>query len=111
MPPAFDDIFVDLAKLRDYCLSDLHPRGKHKARVFRALLGFTSADAQIRQHALLHAARQPDAQFVPSHADQYGQRFLLDVPLTTPAGTATVRSTWIVLTGELVLRLTSCYIL
>jgi hypothetical protein len=26
---------VDVAKLRDYCLSDAHLRGRHKARVFR----------------------------------------------------------------------------
>ena len=27
---------VDPRKLRDYCLNPNHPRGKHKARVFRS---------------------------------------------------------------------------
>jgi len=30
---------VDLKKLRDYCLSSEHPRGRHKARMFAAILG------------------------------------------------------------------------
>jgi len=35
---------VDLEKLRNYCLSLSHPRGRHKARVFEAVLGLTSYD-------------------------------------------------------------------
>jgi hypothetical protein len=30
---------VDIRKLRDYCLSAKHRRGRHKARVFEAALG------------------------------------------------------------------------
>jgi hypothetical protein len=43
--------------------------------------------------------------------DEYGQRFVLDFDMTTAIGCATIRSTWIVRTGEEVLRLTSCYVL
>jgi hypothetical protein len=43
--------------------------------------------------------------------DEFGQRYVLDFPMTTTAGTATVRSGWIVLAGTDVLRLTSCYLL
>lgn len=32
--PNADRAVVGLAKLRDYCLSPTHPRGRHKARVF-----------------------------------------------------------------------------
>ncbi len=44
--PNRDRAVVDLAKLRDYCLSEVHPRGKHKARVFRVALGLTTQDAE-----------------------------------------------------------------
>jgi len=37
---------VEIEKLRDYCLSETHPRGKHKARVFAATLGITSEHAE-----------------------------------------------------------------
>jgi hypothetical protein len=41
----------------------------------------------------------------------YGQRYIVDFEMTTTVGTAVVRSTWIMLTGEDVPRLTSCYVL
>jgi hypothetical protein len=47
---------VDIAKLRDYCLSPDHPRGRHKARVFAASLGLTANHAEELRDALLEAA-------------------------------------------------------
>jgi len=35
---------VDVRKLRDYSLNEQHPKGKHKAHLFRKLLGITAAD-------------------------------------------------------------------
>jgi hypothetical protein len=107
----FDDIVVEIAKLRDYCLSDTHPRGRHKARVFRARLGLTAGDAEVLLTALIHAARDLHDSLHAADTDEFGQRYVLDFPMTTAAGSATVRSAWIVLAGEDVLRLTSCYVL
>ena len=50
--PNGDRAIVDIAKLRDYCLNPEHPRGKHKARVFAAALGFTVDDAEKLRAAL-----------------------------------------------------------
>jgi hypothetical protein len=107
----FNAIVVEPAKLRDYCLSDTHPRGRHKARVFRSRLGLTAADTDTLQQAMLNAATNCQDDLLPSLADEFGQRYVLDFELTTATGTATVRSAWIVLGGEDVLRLTSCYVL
>jgi hypothetical protein len=107
----FSSIVVEPAKLRDYCLNDAHPRGRHKARVFRSRLGLTAADTETLRHALLDAATNRQDHLLPSLADEFGQRYLLDLELTTFTGSATVRSAWIVLAGEDVLRLTSCYVL
>lgn len=41
-----DTAILDEAKLTGYCLSPGHPRGKHKARVFAAVLGFTSENVE-----------------------------------------------------------------
>jgi len=100
---------VDLAKLRDYCLSATHPTGKHKARVFAAVLGLTAADAADLRDALLDAARTLDATL--GESDQYGQRYTIDLIMVGPAGVGTVRSGWIVRTGEEFARLTTCYVL
>jgi Domain of unknown function (DUF4926) len=44
---------LDLRKLQDYCLSPDHPRGRHKARVFRDALGIGQHDAAWLRAALL----------------------------------------------------------
>ena len=43
--PDSERAFVDVAKLRDYSIDPAHPEGKHKARVFAAVLGLTRNDA------------------------------------------------------------------
>jgi hypothetical protein len=109
MAGRFKDVAADLAKLRDYCLSESHPRGRHKARQFRIRLGLTSGQAEILRQALLDAAHGLELR--PAGDDQYGQRYVLDFEMTTASGRATIRSVWIVLADEDVLRLITCYVL
>ncbi len=44
--PNANRAILDLRKIEDYCLSPAHPRGRHKARVFREALGLSRTDAQ-----------------------------------------------------------------
>src|SRR5439155_26312418 len=100
---------VDLAKLRDYCLSPLHLRGRHKARVFAAALRLTAAHAEQLREALMQAARIEDA--VTANRDEYGQRYVIDCIMNGARARAMVRSSWIVRDAEDFPRLTSCYVL
>ncbi|MBO0697768.1 MAG: hypothetical protein J2P46_05205 [Zavarzinella sp.] len=92
--PNAENAVVDIAKLRDYCLSDEHPRGKHKARVFAAALGLTADHAGELQAALWQAATTEEA--TATNADEHGQRYVLDFTMERAAGSARVRSSWIV---------------
>ena len=56
MLPNGERAIVDIAKLTEYCLSLDHPRGRHKARVFAAALGFSADDAEQLRGAHLNAA-------------------------------------------------------
>lgn len=56
--PGGEAAIVDRVKLTEYCLNPEHPRGKHKARVFAAALGFTAGHADELRTALLTAPRQ-----------------------------------------------------
>ena len=107
--PGGDEAIVDVAKLREYCLSTDHVRGRHKARVFASVLGITSADAEFVRLALLLAAREGDA--TAGEIDVYGARYLIDFELVHGDRRTAVRSAWIVLRGERFPRLTSCYVL
>ncbi len=107
--PNAERALVDLDKLRDYCLNPAHPRGRHKARVFASVLGITAREAAWLRTAFLQAARAGDA--IPGAADAHGQRYHMDTSIVGAKGTALVRTTWIVRTGEDFPRLTSCYVL
>lgn len=99
---------VDVRKLREYCLSPTHPRGRHKARVFASALGLSEDDADELREELLQAVANHDAR--PGEADEFGRRFVIDFVMVRPSGRAVVRSLWIVLAREDFPRLTSCFV-
>ena len=107
--PNPENAVVEMRKLRGYCLSPEHPRGKHKARVFASALGLTADDSVELRRALLSAAVSEEA--FPAEGDEYGQRYMLDFEMSTEIGRATVRSGWIVRSGEDFPRFTSCWVL
>lgn len=106
--PGGEAAIVDVAKLTGYCLNPEHPRGKHKARVFAAALGFTAENADELRAALLAAAASAEAH--PTASDQFGTRYMLEFETVGPRGAATLKTTWIVRRGEISPRLTSCYV-
>jgi hypothetical protein len=108
--PFFDTVVIDERKLVIYCLSDLHPRGRDKARVFRSRLGLTAADSTFLRASLLQAAQSRPQDLRRRGDNQYGQHYMLDFEMTTPAGEAMVRSIWIVRPNETALRLVSCFV-
>ena len=108
--PNAEHAIVDIRKLRDYCLNPDHPEGRHKARVFRAALGITQADAMLLQRALHDSASQSDAA-VELGEDRYGTRYSLDFEMRVGARWAVVRSGWVVLRSDEIPRLTTCYVL
>ena len=100
---------VEIAKVRDYCLNVAHPEGRHKARVFRAVLGIGPAESHMLQDRLPAAALDQEA--AAGEVDQFGHRYVIDFPLEHAGRRALVRAAWIVHTNEDFPRLTSCYIL
>lgn len=107
--PNSERAIVEIEKLRDYCLSTKHQRGRNKARVFAAALGLTADDAEQFQAVLVVAAQSYEA--TPTEETAYGQLYVLDFLMSEPVGQAMVRSSWIVRHGEDFPRLTSCYVL
>jgi hypothetical protein len=55
--PNADRAILDIRKIEEYCLNPAHPRGRHKARVFREALGIGQNDAQWLREVLLEALR------------------------------------------------------
>lgn len=101
---------VEIEKLRDYCLSLDHPRGRHKARLFQTVLGLTRDHAGELRAALLKIAAQSDAA-EEGESDRFGRRYLLDFDYRGPKGAGRIRSGWIVRTDEEIPRFTTCCVL
>ena len=104
-----DSVIIDQRKITDYSLSPEHDDGKHKAHLFRAVLGLTREQAALLVDALKQAAISGEAML--GHADRYGQRYVIDFELQGLVGRATIRSAWIIRTEETRPRLVTCYIL
>lgn len=107
--PNFELAFIDRNKLRNYSLNFQHDRGKYKARLFAAIFDLGRDDAEILQLLIEDAIQNYQA--IPSLLDEYGQRYMVDFPITRNQNAANIRTTWIVRPTEDFPRLVSCYIL
>ena len=105
--PHAENAEVDIQKLRQYCLNPNHDEGKHKARLFLAILAMTADDAEDLRQILLEVVKTQEAQL--GRRDQFGQRYTVDFRLEWQERTATVRSGWIIEHNSDVPRLTTCY--
>jgi len=107
--PHADKANVDMRKLEGYCLSNTHPEGRHKARVFQSALGLVAKDAPTLRNALLAACQTHIAQ--PLRQDAYGTRYQIDFDMTHTDKRARIRSVWIARPNDPAPRLVTCYIL
>jgi hypothetical protein len=107
--PRGDRAILDLRKIEDYCLNPLHPRGRHKARVFREVFDIERNDAGWLRDVLLEAARSGEASEVAT--DAWGSHWRMDVTVRRHGKTAVIRTIWIVRTGENKPRFVTCWVL
>jgi hypothetical protein len=107
--PGADNAYVDVAKLRDYCLNPMHPRGKHKARVFASALNLSCSDAEWLRVTLLQAAQRIDA--IATETDAFGIRYIIDFDCINGDKSARIRSAWIIRVAESFPRFLTCYVL
>lgn len=102
-------IIVDPRKLTEYALNPENERGRHKARVFRAALGYTrdnyeSLLEQIETQVL-------EAEAVAQRTDEYGQHVHVDLEIVGVADQrAVVRTGWLVAPGSDEARLITLYV-
>jgi hypothetical protein len=107
--PNCEHAVADIEKFRDYCLNPEHPVGKHKARVFKAALGFTQEDAEPLREMVLEFACQCEA-VVGEYLPLYGQTYTVDFTVEGLTNDVTIRTAWIVEEDTDFPRLTTCYV-
>jgi hypothetical protein len=100
---------VPIEKLRLYSLNPDHSKGKHKARVFAAALGYSMRDAETLRALLSKAAKEEDARHAGT--SEYRERFVIDFKIDGRPGPAMVRSVWEVRRFDGLPHLVTCYVL
>lgn len=106
--PNCEKAYLDIRKLQDYCLSNIHPVGKHKAKVFLSALGITADDAELLREIILDKVCNDNG--LAAQIDEYGNRYTLDMIIKIRSKEATVRTAWIIKQNEDFPRLTTCYV-
>jgi uncharacterized protein YukE len=96
--PDFSNPDIDARKITDYAMNPDHPVGGNKYRVIHSKTGLDTNDAAIIQQQIREGVREGTP--ILGKADQYGQRWSVDVPLTGPSGTIIVRTAWILDVGS-----------
>jgi len=107
--PNAPSAILNLRKLEEYCLNPLHPRGRHKARVFREAPGIGRSHAGWLRREILTVLTEAEA--AELDLDNYGRRWRMDVTVTRQSRRAVVRTLWLMRPGENVPRLVTCWVL
>jgi hypothetical protein len=107
--PNFNKATIDPRKLTDYALNPNHPVGGNKAKVFESALGYNQSNAnQLMEQIQKNLANTPATL---GKADQYGQRYTVDLLINGPNGkTATVRTGWIIKSGSDTPEMTTLFV-
>ncbi|MED0761594.1 hypothetical protein P4S93_12555, partial [Aneurinibacillus thermoaerophilus] len=107
--PNLENAKIDPRKLTDYALNPEHPVGGNKAKVFESALGYNKSNADELMKQVQE--KLPQSEAILGKADQYGQRYTVDMQITGPNGnTTTVRTGWIIKPGSDVPEMTTIYV-
>lgn len=95
--PHSEDVRIDEQKVRGYLLSESHPVGRFKARVFSAL-GFDSDNVQTFIAELRRMAVEGEVSVVLE--TPFGQKYIVPGALRGPLGAADVVTVWFLRPGQ-----------
>lgn len=105
--PNAEKAYVDERKLSQYALDPSHPRGRHKARLFRAALGFGPDDSVALSTLVKELALTDDVAAVTETNN--GIKYLLRHQLEGTSPRLALRHVWIILNDEDFPRLLTCF--
>lgn len=105
--PGAESAVVPTEKLVGYLLSLAHPVGRSKAVFFRAL-GYDETNAELLAAGLTAIAAGNEV--VETEAAEFGTKYAVEGPLLTPGGvTTSLRTVWMVRSGEATPRFVTAY--
>jgi len=96
--PKRQKAYIPPYKLSGYLLSKIHPIGRWKSKLFRAL-GFDETNADVLEQRLIDIANYENVK--ESIVSEHGTKYVIDGSLETPSGRIVkVRTIWIIDKGQ-----------
>lgn len=96
--PNYERAVIPRSKLEGYALDPAHDDGRHKARLFKSILGFEKGDWQKLEKLILDELPYHEA--VLSRVDKWGEFYSVSLPIVGLKGkTAVVQTIWKIETG------------
>ena len=93
--PNYQKAVIPRSKIEDYALNPAAKEGRHKARLFKSILGFEKSDWQKLEKVILDELPYHEA--VLSGEGQYGKKYLVSLPVIGLNGNiAIVETVWII---------------
>ncbi|MGH2609174.1 MAG: DUF6883 domain-containing protein [Tepidiformaceae bacterium] len=105
--PNAEHAVIDGRKLTEYVLDAGHGRGRHKARLFQSIMNIGPGDAGVLMDLLRQLAAEDEVDV--TRETDFGIEYVLHHPLPDTDPPAALRHVWIVLHGEDVPRLVTCF--
>jgi hypothetical protein len=97
--PNYQKAVIPRSKLEDYALNPASNDGRHKARLFKSILGFERADWQKLEKAILDEL--PYYEAILTREDKWGKYYSISIPIVGLTGKkAIVQTIWIIETGK-----------
>ena len=107
--PNLENATIDPRKLSGYALNPEHPVGGNKAKVFESTLGYNKSNADDLMKQVY--SKLSESESVIGKLDQYGQRYTVDMNITSPNGNSKiVRTGWIIKPESTVPELSTIYV-
>ena len=105
--PNHKNASVSLSKISNYLISETHPVGKWKAKIFHSH-GYTQKNIDSLRDGLLSIANQEEVKDIINTI--YGTKYIIDGNLKTPSGKElNVKTVWIIDTGREIPRFVTAY--
>src|SRR5215208_474619 len=97
--PNYEKAVIPRGRREDYALNPAHTDGRHKARLFKSILGFGKADWQKLEKVILDELPYHEALF--SREDKWGKFYSVTLPITGLNGNvALVQTIWKIEAGK-----------
>lgn len=94
--------YIAPEKIRDYLLSPMHEKSKHKAKVFQSI-GFNFANKNLFEKALLKIAHTNDVNKTENsekNGRYYGKKYIIKGTIAGPNGSMAIETVWIILENK-----------